>query len=98
AASSSGYQGAASNTGTRGAASNTGYYGAASNTGDYGAAFSHAFGGKVMSSGDGQALYCTEFTDDFSIKSVACGVTGRGGIVAGVWYTCRDGELVEFGS
>jgi hypothetical protein len=94
AASNSGDYGAASNSGDYGAASNSGDYGAASNSGTRGAAFSHAFGGKVMCEGDGQALYITEFASDGSIKSVACGITGRDGIKAGVWYVCRDGRLV----
>jgi hypothetical protein len=95
AASNSGYSGAASNSGTRGAASNSGTRGAASNSGDSGAAFSHAYGSKVMCEGDGQALYCTEFADDGSIASVACGITGRDGIEAGVWYHTKGGKLVS---
>ena len=80
----------------KGAASNSGYSGAASNSGTRGAAFSHAFGSKVMCEGEGQALYCTEFSDDGSIASVACGITGRDGIEAGKWYHARDGRLVEY--
>ena len=95
AATNSGDSGAATNSGNRGAATNSGDYGAATNSGDYGAAFSHAFGSKVMCEGDGQALYCTEFADDGSIASVACGITGRDGIKAGVWYHAKDGKLVE---
>jgi hypothetical protein len=103
AASNSGTRGAASNSGTRGAASNSGYSGAASNSGDSGAAsnsgysgaaFSHACNSKVLCEGDGQALYITEFADDGSIASVACGVTGRDGIKAGIWYVCKGGKLV----
>jgi hypothetical protein len=94
AASNSGYYGAASNSGSRGAASNSGDYGAASNSGYYGAAFSHAYNGKVLCEGDGQALCITEFADDGSIASVACGVTGRDGIKAGIWYVCKGGKLV----
>ena len=95
AALNSGTCGAALSSGTLGAASNTGDYGAALNSGDYGAAFSHAWRGKVMCEGDGQALYCTEFANDGSIASVACGITGQNGIRAGVWYHCKDGALVE---
>jgi hypothetical protein len=94
AASNSGTRGAASNSGNYGAASNSGYYGAASNSGNYGAAFSHAYNSKVLCEGDGQALYITEFADDGSIASVACGVTGRDGIKAGIWYVCKGGKLV----
>ena len=49
-----------------------------------------------MCEGDGQALYCTEFANDGSIASVACGITGRGGVKAGVWYHAKAGKLVEF--
>ena len=69
--------------------------GAASNSGDYGAAISHAYEGEVMCEGDGQALYCTEFADDGSIASVACGITGKKGIKAGVWYVAKAGKLVR---
>jgi hypothetical protein len=95
AASNSGYSGAASNSGNYGAASNSGDSGAASNSGTRGAAFSHAYGSKVMCEGDGQALYNTEFAEDGSIASVACGITGRDGVEAGVWYVCKDGKLVS---
>lgn len=74
---------------------NSGDYGAATNSGDSGAAFSHAPYSRVMCEGDGQALYCTEFADDGSITSVACGITGRDGIKANTWYKAKNGELVE---
>ena len=78
-----------------GAALNSGYGGAASNSGYGGAAMSHSYYGKVMCEGEGQALYCTEFADDGSIASVACGITGKKGIKPGVWYHAKGGKLVE---
>ena len=55
----------------------------------------HAYGGKVMCEGDGQALYCSEFNDNLELVSNACGITGQDGIKAGTWYTCKGGKLVE---
>ena len=88
-----GNQGAASSTGYQGAASSTGYQGAASSTGYHSNAMATGFLGRVMGA-DGCGLYAVERNDNGAITSNACGVVGRDGIVAGVWYCCKDHKLI----
>ena len=107
AASATGNQGAASATGYRGAASATGYQGAASATGDFGAAsatgklsVAMACGVKGKAMGSlGCALFLVERGDydgeTFPIVSVKAVIVDGENVKPGVWYTLRDGDLVE---
>ena len=95
AASSTGDQGAASSTGDKGAASSTGYKGAA-DADNGSSAMTNGYDGKVMGRSDGCSLYAAERESLYpnALISNACGITGRDGIDAGVWYKAVAGKLV----
>ena len=98
AASATGDQGAASATGNWGAASATGYRGAASATGKASAAMACGIEGKAMGS-LGCALFLVERGEcdgeTYPIVAVKAAIVDGGNVKPGVWYTLRDGELVE---
>ena len=98
AASATGYLGAASATGDLGAASATGYLGAASATGKASAAMACGIEGKAMGS-LGCALFLIERGEydgeTYPIVAVKAAIVDGENVKPGVWYTLRDGELVE---
>ena len=107
AASATGNQGAASATGDWGAASATGYQGAASATGNQGAASANGKSSVAMACGiEGKAmgnLGCALFLvergeydgETYPIVAVKAAIVDGENVKPGVWYTLRDGELVE---
>ena len=98
AASATGRQGAASATGDQGAASATGYQGAASATGKASAAMACGIEGKAMGN-IGCALFLVERGEHdgetYPIVSVKAVIVDGENVKPGVWYTLRNGELVE---
>ena len=107
AASATGNQGAASATGDWGAASATGDWGAASATGNQGAASATGKSSVAMACGiEGKAmgnLGCALFLvergeydgETYPIVAVKAAIVDGENVKPGVWYTLRDGELVE---
>ena len=98
AASATGYYSAASATGEQGAASATGYCGAASATGKASAAMACGIEGKAMGS-LGCAIFLVERGEyngeTYPIVSVKAVIVDGENVKPGVWYTLRNGELVE---
>ena len=93
-----GTRGAASATGDQGAASATGDQGAASATGKASAAMACGIEGKAMGS-LGCALFLVERGEydgeTYPIVAVKAAIVDGENVKPGVWYTLRDGELVE---
>ena len=93
-----GYQGAASATGGRGAASATGYQGAASATGKSSVAMACGIEGKAMGN-LGCALFLVERGkydgETYPIVAAKAAIVDGESVKPGVWYTLRNGELVE---
>ena len=91
-----GDQGAAISTGDQGAAISTGYKGAA-DADNGSSAMTNGYDGKVMGRSDGCSLYAAERESLYpnALISNACGITGRDGIDAGVWYKAVAGKLVS---
>ena len=98
AASATGYQGAASATGYCGAASATGTRGAASATGKSSVALASGVGGKAMGE-IGCAIFLVERGEwdgeMYPILSAKAAVVDGETIKPGVWYTLKNGEIVE---
>ena len=98
AASATGGQGAASATGYQGAASATGYQGAASATGKSSVAMACGIEGKAMGN-LGCALFLVERGkydgETYPIVAAKAAIVDGESVKPGVWYTLRNGELVE---
>ena len=102
AATNTGYQSAATNTGDQSAATNTGYQSAATNTGNWSAATVFGKESVACSLGEyGKAkgtkgcwLVIAEWEDGHR-KDVRCFYVDGESVKANVFYTLKDGELVE---
>ena len=101
-ATNTGYRSAATNTGNQSVATNTGYQSAATNTGDWSAATVAGEGSVACALGyEGKAkgakgcwLVLAEWKDNHR-KDVRCFYVDGESVKANVFYTLKDGELVE---
>ena len=91
------------NTGDRSAATNTGYQSAATNTGDESAAtvegnssvaIATGYQGRAKASA-GSAIVVCERKINGKLIGIFSGIAGQGGIKPDVWYTAKDGKLIE---
>lgn len=103
AATNMGSRSAATNTGYQSAATNMGYQSAATNTGDESAAtvegnssvaIATGYQGRAKASA-GSAIVVCERKINGKLIGIFSGIAGQGGIKPDVWYTAKDGKLIE---
>ena len=80
--------------GDRGAATASGYQGAATASGRCSHASATGPSGKVRAESNEMSLFAREFDANGNLVSVACGIAGKEGLVAGIWYVCKGGKLI----
>jgi hypothetical protein len=94
AATNTGHQSAATNTGDESAATNTGDESAATVEGNSSVAIASGYQGRAKASA-GSAIVVCERKINGKLIGIFSGIAGQGGIKPDVWYTAKDGKLIE---